>query len=152
MKHCHFFSSFFKFGQRCQLHIFCMAGEGDTLQFSLLFLIPLFITLQNMQRSLLDKCRTGSVRPGPFQDPAHAIPPSPLPRGPMATTHSRTLNFGGHLVPPPRRSARGLAGLLFLFIIHTDFLFLLRTLNRKVCSRRASDVQSYRFVSDNSLV
>ena len=121
-------------------------GEGDTLQFSLLFLVPLFITLQNMQRSLLDKCRTGSVRPGPFQDPAHAIPPSPLPRGPMGTTHSRTLNFGGHLVPPPRRSARGLAGLLFLFIIHTDFLFLLRTLNRKVCSRRASDVQSYRFI------
>jgi hypothetical protein len=32
----------------------------------------------------------------------------------MATTHPPIIHIGGHLVPPPRRSAQGQAGLLSL--------------------------------------
>ena len=63
----------------------------------------------------------GSAR-APFQDPASALYPLPLPRGPMGTTHPPIIHTGGHLVPPPRRSARGQAGLLFL-LLHMGVFF-----------------------------
>ena len=53
----------------------------------------------------------------PFHDPASALYPPPLPRGPMGTTHPPIIHTSGHLVPPPRRSARGQAGLLSILII-----------------------------------
>ena len=63
----------------------------------------------------------GSAR-APFQDPASALYPLPLPRGPMGTTHPPIIHTSGHLVPPPRRSARGQAGLLFL-LLHMGVFF-----------------------------
>ena len=58
----------------------------------------------------------GGFARAPFHDPASALYPPPLPRGPMGTTHPPIIHTSGHLVPPPRRSARGQAGLLFLLL------------------------------------
>ena len=64
----------------------------------------------------------GGFARAPFHDPASALYPPPLPRGPMGTTHPPIIHTSGHLVPPPRRSARGQAGLLFL-LLHMGVFF-----------------------------
>ena len=64
----------------------------------------------------------GGFAQAPFHDPASALYPPPLPRGPMGTTHPPIIHTSGHLVPPPRRSARGQAGLLFL-LLHMGVFF-----------------------------
>ena len=64
----------------------------------------------------------GGFARAPFHAPASALYPPPLPRGPMGTTHPPIIHTSGHLVPPPRRSARGQAGLLFL-LLHMGVFF-----------------------------
>ena len=70
----------------------------------------------------------GSAR-APFQDPASALYPLPLPRGPMGPPHPPIIHTGGHLVPPLRRSARGQAGLhsLLLHMGAPSLLFFSRS-------------------------
>ena len=70
----------------------------------------------------------GGFARAPFHDPASALYPPPLPRGPMGTTHPPIIHTGGHLVPPPRRSARGQGGLLFLLLhMGGSILFFFRS-------------------------
>ena len=77
----------------------------------------------------------GGFARAPFHDPASALYPPPLPRGPMGTTHPPIIHTSGHLVPPPRRSARGQAGLLFLYYIWGSFFPLRETTKRGGTSR-----------------
>ena len=64
----------------------------------------------------------GGFARAPNHDPAYALYPPPLPRGLMGTTHPPIIHTSGHLVPPPRRSAQGQAGLLFL-LLHMGVFF-----------------------------
>ena len=150
MKHWNFFSSFFKFGQRCQLHIFCMAGEGDTLQFSLLFFSS---TIYNLTKYATKSPRQMPYRvssPGPLPRPCACNTPLAPPKGSHGHNSLAYVKLWRPSSAPaaPQCSGPGGAAVPLYYRIHTgtDFLFLLRTLNRKVCSRRASDVQSYRFI------